>query len=175
MNNKSIYIIRGIPGARKTTLANELAWHARCTMSRETGTCADAVVFSEDDYWTDENGNYNYDAATTPLAFDAMYSKARAAISHGTECIILATALLSLRTVGIVRFVEEAKDSGYAIYPLILQRDMDYPPSVHGVSDAEMDRFRCEMEHGLECSFSGTGVTHASRSAPRPIIKPKFL
>ena len=139
---KILLIIRGIPGARKSTLASLLV----------RGWLIRAAVVSEDDYWTAPDGSYHYDAATTPLAFAAMYAAARDAIENGLSLVVMATAALSLDDAEMQAVIGEAKSVGYDVFPLVLQRDSAFT-STHDVSAAEMDRFRREMEHGLEINF----------------------
>lgn len=49
---KILYIVRGLPGSGKTTLAHSIAQR----------------VYSADDYFTDARGNYNFDASKLGVA-----------------------------------------------------------------------------------------------------------
>jgi hypothetical protein len=134
-----LIIFRGVPGSRKSTLACALTY----------GWIYTSVIVSEDTYWTAPDGSYHYTPETTPLAFAAMYAAARKAIDAQTTLIVVATAALDLNETGMRSLIVDAKQAGYRVFPLILQRDKAFT-SDHDVSDAEMDRFRREMQHSLE-------------------------
>jgi hypothetical protein len=143
-------VVRGIPGARKSTLARILA----------NAWLYAAAIVSEDDYWTAPDGGYYYTPKTVPLAFAAMYESAREAIGKQAPLIVMATAALSLDDAEMQAVIGEAKQAGYSVFPLVLQRDPAFE-SDHNVSSEEMDRFRREMQHGLETNFNpnqGNGI-----------------
>ena len=81
MENKNLYLIRGLSGSGKTTLALELAKGLE-----------DVSVISVDDYFEDENGNYSFDGDLLQEAHhwciqnvsDWMSSSAENIIVHNT-------------------------------------------------------------------------------------------
>lgn len=137
MDKKTIIVLRGLPGSGKSTFAKMLDPDG-------------AHSFSEDDYWTTEDGRYLYDAASTPEAHSMMLKRAAMAVGAGVERIVLHTAATRIDTNRWHDLMDAAKRAGYQIFPLILQRDISMPPSVHNVRPEDMDRFRRTMEHGLE-------------------------
>jgi predicted ABC-type ATPase len=132
--SRTLYIIGGLPGSGKSTLARKLA----------------DVVFSEDDYWTEPDGSYHFSPTTRYAAFAAMERNAIKAIDVGVERIALATAALSFETEPISSVFNHASSRGYNIQFIFLPRITSGKPSIHGLSESEMDRFRREMQHGLE-------------------------
>lgn len=132
---KTLYIIRGIPGAGKNTLADSLGANLVC---------------SEDDYWTQKDGSYTFSPETREEAFSLMFEAVLTAIYFGDETIAVTTAALDFSDSRWTTVFNWARSAGYQIFPIILQRNTNNPPSIHGLSESEMDRFRHEMEHGLE-------------------------
>jgi hypothetical protein len=135
---KQLLIIRGVPGAGKSSLA--------------LGLDAD-LVCSEDDYWTSRDGSYHFDPMTRAAAFTVMFEAAEFGIYKHARRIVIATAALSVTTPDWNALIRLARSRGYTVFCLVLQRPTSHPPSVHGLSDAEMERFRREMEHGLEVTL----------------------
>ena len=133
---KTLYIIRGLPGRGKTTLARQLS----------------DAVYSEDDYWTDKDGSYHFNPDTRTEAFESMAASACVAMGYGVRRFALATAALSWDDNVIVDVIRQAESRGYTVHliflPLRPGRD-----NIHGVTDADMARFRSTMEHELEVSI----------------------
>ena len=68
MSNKTLYIIRGLPGSGKSTLGERLAdtymdYHPKYGGSKH-------YSYAADDWFTDEDGNYNFDPMELPQAHD---------------------------------------------------------------------------------------------------------
>ena len=72
-----LIILRGLPGSGKTTLAEVLS---------EGGTYP---VFSVDDYFTDENGHYEFRFQENHLAYKQCEEGVRTAMQQGAPKIIL--------------------------------------------------------------------------------------
>ena len=72
-----LIILRGLPGSGKTTLASVLS---------EEGTYP---VFSVDDYFTDENGHYEFRFQENHLAYKQCEEGVRTAMQQGAPKIIL--------------------------------------------------------------------------------------
>jgi predicted kinase len=70
---RKLYIIRGLPGSGKTTLANELG----------------GVVCEADQFFTDASGSYSYDASKLPEAHTFCQNKVREAMLDGYNTIIV--------------------------------------------------------------------------------------
>lgn len=74
---KSLIILRGLPGSGKSTLAKELS---------EDGKYP---VFSVDDYFTDDDGNYSFHFEENHLAYKACEENVRKSMKGGVSKIFL--------------------------------------------------------------------------------------
>ena len=75
---KVLYIIRGLSGSGKTTLAQEIATPLWC--SDRKMFLKD--VYSADDYFTDEQGNYNFDPSLLANAHAECFSNVEKAMQN---------------------------------------------------------------------------------------------
>ncbi len=73
----SIILIRGLPGSGKSTLAELLSENGRYP------------VFSVDQFFTDKEGNYNFDPLKNHLAYDECQHKVRMEIKKKTKKIFV--------------------------------------------------------------------------------------
>jgi len=76
-SNQHIILLRGLPGAGKTTFAKLIS---------ENNTYP---FFSVDDYFTDENGNYKFDFSENYKAYAACISNTEEAIKSGYTKVII--------------------------------------------------------------------------------------
>ena len=76
---KSIILIRGLPGSGKSTLARALSENGKYQ------------VYSVDDYFTDENGNYNFDHSKNYLAYEECKKNVLSEIQKKAEKIFVLT------------------------------------------------------------------------------------
>jgi len=74
---KALIVLRGLPGSGKSTLAKVLS---------EDGKYP---VYSVDDYFTDENGNYHFEFAKNHLAYKDCQQRTDAAMRNNTAKIFL--------------------------------------------------------------------------------------
>jgi hypothetical protein len=75
--SQAIYLIRGLPGSGKTTLAKRL-----------TNVLYNAVMFANDDYFTSEDGVYTFDSGKIADACRACQLKTFDALREGKSVII---------------------------------------------------------------------------------------
>ena len=76
MTQKTLLLLRGLPGSGKSTLAKTLAG-------------ANWPVFSVDDYFTDQDGNYTFNHRDNHLAYAACTAHTEAAMRANTELVIV--------------------------------------------------------------------------------------
>ena len=113
MNNKKVYILSGIDGAGKTTLARKLVVE---------GTPG-AVIVSANDYMTDATGAWEFDPKRLSETHGKCQAAFHTAIKQGTEVIIVNNTNLvaSHRDV----YVNHALKCGYDVTILVLDVDLD--------------------------------------------------
>jgi predicted kinase len=68
---RSLVLLRGLPGSGKSTLAALLSEEGKYP------------VFSVDEYFTDENGNYNFEFQKNHMAYKSCESRVRNAMEEG--------------------------------------------------------------------------------------------
>ena len=96
---KTLIIIRGISGSGKSTLANDLG--------------KDGVVFSTDDYWYDDKGNYNFDPKKLPIAHKWNQDRTEEALKQGISPVVVDNTHIKLWEAR--RSVELAQQYGYEV------------------------------------------------------------
>lgn len=74
---KTLLLLRGIPGSGKTTLANQIA--------NSNG----APIFSIDSYFENEKGEYQFDYTKNHLAYKECESKTKDALEKGIPFVIV--------------------------------------------------------------------------------------
>lgn len=80
---KILYIIRGLPGSGKTTLAKRLTKHGY-------GSVAEAVRFEADDFFVDKDGVYDFDPDWLTAAHNSCQIKTIEAMHKGIPIIAIA-------------------------------------------------------------------------------------
>ena len=72
---QQIFIIRGLPGSGKTTLAEILS--------------KEGVMHAADDFFTTDDGSYNFDASKSPEAHSQCLARTKASIEAGEKNIVV--------------------------------------------------------------------------------------
>ena len=125
MLQSNIILLRGLPGAGKSSLA---------TLLSENGTYP---IFSVDDYFTDENGNYEFNFTDNYLAYeqcrkgveDAIKNKAAKIIVHNTFTL----------TWELEPYFLMAKTHNCLLYVLTVE-NYHTCKNKHGVSDEQLQK-----------------------------------
>lgn len=73
----SLILLRGLPGSGKSTIAKELCENGRYP------------VFSVDDYFTDEHGNYKFEFEKNHLAYKQCENNARTSMKNNFSKIFI--------------------------------------------------------------------------------------
>lgn len=123
---KTLYIIRGLPGSGKTTLAKKLA-----------PTCR----FEADDFFIDENGEYDFDARLLRQAHHACWQGVRDAMKHDEPVIAVANTFTQMWE--MVPYLEFAKEYGYT--PNVIELLNSYG-SIHDVPQENVVRMADRWE-----------------------------
>lgn len=83
--NRTLYIIRGLPGSGKSTLGEQLA-DTYMDYSRAVGGVKH-YSYAADDWFTDQDGNYNFDPMELPQAHEDCRARVLGAMLSGVEHI----------------------------------------------------------------------------------------
>ena len=82
--NKTLYIIRGLPGSGKSTLGDQLATTTRMYNSF-TNTWSTTHSYAADDWFTDKEGNYNFAPKDLSQAHEDCEARVRGAMMSDIE------------------------------------------------------------------------------------------
>lgn len=121
-------IMQGPSGSGKSTMAKLLAKEMN------------ALVFSTDDFFYDENGNYNFDSKKLPEFHQRNQERAREALKQGRNVIIDNTNILCWQAKPYVKMAIEA-----GITPVFI-RCVGTFKNVHGVPENKVEDMRQQME-----------------------------
>jgi len=124
-----VYFLRGLPGAGKSALANELLnVHADATIA--WGDEEKAISIEADDYFIDENGEYNFDPGKLEEAHSYCRERYQKALHEHVNCIIVSN--VSAEKKHVDWYKEEAELYGYMFISLIVE-NRDQRKSIHNV------------------------------------------
>lgn len=127
---KDVIILRGIPGAGKSTFAQLL--------TELEGT----VICSQDDFFI-KDGKYQFDKGRIPLAVEFCKEKFDKAIESNAPRIILDNTNVEGRFMSY--YVNKAKSSGYRVFRLIVE-NINGTSSVHNVPLSTINSMKTRFE-----------------------------
>ena len=137
-NNLVLYIVRGLPGAGKSTLAEKL--------------CGPLGVFSADDYFVDDNYEYHFDADKLNDAHEYCYNNVKKAMQENITPIAVANTFTKLNYMYVYKVL--AQKYGYNVIEITVKSGFK---SVHGVPDAVMEKMYKEFEPSKEAVLEFVG------------------
>ena len=101
--DKSLIILRGLPGSGKSTFAELLHGH----------------ICTADDYHCDENGKYNWKRENSTLAHEKCQEKCRKLMNAKAKTIIIANTNITEQQ--IQPYYNMAKEYGYKVFSIIVE------------------------------------------------------
>jgi predicted kinase len=124
-----LIILRGLPGSGKTTLASVLS---------EGGTYP---VFSVDDYFTDENGHYEFRFQENHLAYKQCEEGVRTAMQQGAPKIILHNTFTMEWE--MEPYFKLASEHDYRLHVLTVE-NRHGSANVHDIPEEHIERMRAK-------------------------------
>ena len=126
-NMKKLYIVRGIPGSGKSTLAKEIA----------------DVHYEADMYFTDAEGNYNFDFNKIKAAHQWCQSMVRMAMEYNTEKIAVSNT--STQDWEMQVYFDLAAEHGYQVTSIVVE-NRHGGENVHGVPADKLEQMKNRFE-----------------------------
>lgn len=120
----NLYLVRGLPGAGKTTLAHSIVDPSR--------------VFAADDYFYDAEGNYRFDVDRLWPAHRNCQLAVTRAMESGDD---IAVANTFTRTREMKPYMKLAEEHGYRVFSLIVE-NRHGGNSLHDVPEEDVERMR---------------------------------
>ena len=121
----SLILLRGLPGSGKTTLAKVLSEGNKYP------------IFSIDDYFTTESGDYRFEFEKNHLAYKQCEEKTRAAMQQGIEKIFLDN-VFSLEW-EMEPYFKMAAEFNYTVFVMTVE-NRHGSGNIHGLSDDKLQK-----------------------------------
>ncbi len=131
-----VYFIRGLPGAGKTTMAQELISHI------ENGH-SDFYHIEADHWMVDDNGEYKFDAGRLDVVHENCRVEYLKAMADNVPYIIVSN--VSAEAKHVDWYQEEATKRGYEFVSLIVE-NRGGRKSVHNVPDKSIENMRRKFD-----------------------------
>lgn len=121
---KHLIILRGLPGSGKTSLARIL--------------CEDRYpVYSVDDYFTDEEGNYQFDYKENHLAYKQCEEQTRASMMAGAPKIFIHNTFTIAWE--IEPYFKMAAEYGYQVHVVTVE-NYHNGQNLHGITEEQVHK-----------------------------------
>tara|TARA_B100000131_G_scaffold202804_1_gene194763 strand:- start:926 stop:1339 length:414 start_codon:yes stop_codon:yes gene_type:complete len=124
----TLYIVRGLPGSGKSSLAKKLT----------------EVVYSADDFFTNKKGEYNFNAKLLGKAHEWCWGKVRDAMFIGVNAVAVANTFTQAWEAE--KYYQIAEEYGYSVFVIECQNDFG---NVHDVPQESIDAMKERWEKDL--------------------------
>lgn len=128
-----VYFIRGLPGAGKTTFAEELLDFTR----------HDSVWIEADKWMVDENGKYKFDPGRLDVVHENCHTEYLKAMADNVPYIIVSN--VSAQKKHVDWYMNNAHERGYEFVSLIVE-NRESRKSIHDVPEESMERMRRKFD-----------------------------
>ena len=125
---KTLYIVRGLPGSGKSSLAKKVT----------------ELVYSADDFFTNKKGEYNFNAKLLGKAHEWCWGKVRDAMFIGAEAVAVANTFTQAWEAE--KHYQIAEEYGYSVFVIECQNDFG---NVHDVPQESIDAMKKRWEKDL--------------------------
>ncbi len=134
MTDKVLIIIRGLPGSGKSKLAETLAFG-----NDEGGSFT--TICEADEYFVGVDGTYKFEPDKVHLAHQWCFQKARLAVDHGDECVIVSNT--ATRQWEYKKYIAIAREHGYKVQVIDVHGEFE---NVHGVPEEHLTKMEERWE-----------------------------
>ena len=139
---RELILIRGVSGSGKSTFADLIGYLASNLHDHIAEQEIHQVRVSADDYFTDTNGNYDFNPADLPKAHAYCQqivdmSMKQAKIGWGASIILVHNTFTTERE--MEPYFEMAKEYGYKVTTIIMENRHE-SNSIHNVPDYAIER-----------------------------------
>ncbi len=138
-----LILVRGIPGSGKSTLARDLMNY----YLREYGNIQYVNHFEADQYFVDEQGKYNFDAAKLNQAHNWCIEQTRECLEHG-DTVIVSNTFTTKRE--LKPYFDMAREFG--IVPVVYLAQNQFK-NVHGVPEEKLQKMRDRFQYDISELF----------------------
>ena len=125
---KTLYIVRGLPGSGKSSLAKKVT----------------ESVYSADDFFTNKKGEYNFNAKLLGKAHEWCWGKVRDAMFIGANAVAVANTFTQAWEAE--KYYQIAEEYGYSVFVIECQNDFG---NVHDVPQESIDAMKERWEKDL--------------------------
>lgn len=125
---KTLYIVRGLPGSGKSSLAKKVS----------------ESVYSADDFFTNKKGEYNFNAKLLGKAHEWCWGKVRDAMFIGANAVAVANTFTQAWEAE--KYYQLAEEYGYSVFVIECQNDFG---NVHDVPQESIDAMKERWEKDL--------------------------
>ena len=132
--NRTLYILRSVSGAGKSTLAEKLL------------QLPNSVAFAADDYFTNREGLYKWDASKITRAHDWCQVEVCHAMFQCTPNIIVHNTNTSEKE--IKPYLELANEYGYTVVSLVVE-NRHRGKNIHNVPDETLDKQERRLRNSI--------------------------
>lgn len=129
---KTLYLVRGLPGAGKSTFVKHL-------MTSLSGLAFSSRHFEADQYFYDTEGNYNFDVEKLGAAHFQCQRKTYEAMEELINCIFVSNTFTTEKE--MKPYIKMAEELGYQIVSLVVE-NRHGNKSVHNVPEETMTKMR---------------------------------
>lgn len=129
---KTLVLVRGLPGSGKTTAAEFFASPGNPWVGSDP-------VFSADDFFTDKEGNYNFDINKLRFAHQNCFERTEVAMKRCRSKIFVANTFTQEKE--MKNYFELAEKHGYRVITLVIE-NRHGNKSVHDVPEETMEKMK---------------------------------
>ena len=125
---KTLYIVRGLPGSGKSSIAKKIT----------------ETLYSADDFFTNKKGEYNFNAKLLGKAHEWCWGKVRDAMFLGVNAVAVANTFTQAWEAE--KYYQIAEEYGYSVFVIECQNDFG---NVHDVPQESIDAMKERWEKDL--------------------------